>query len=486
MCHIFCPHPDVRRILSRVVLERGYADGLVGQLPYESGEICIDTLFELQESGNPPKDQGNDKIYGTTLSLLMRYPLVLPELSVDKNYIGNLRFVGYFFSALLTLGVFGVFGWITIYRNTRIVKAAQPFFLTLIASGVLLMSASLVPISMDDELFSVRAVSIACNVTPWLLTQGFVLVFSALFSKLWRVNRLVRLAQRFSKEKITTTRDVMLPFIFMTSANLIILACWTAIAPLEFVRLEHEGTDPWNRVISTYGQCTSEAGKSSAPYVTALCLLNFGALVIANFQAYKNRDIRTEFSESKYIAIVLASMTQAGFVGIPVMIVLNDQPQVEYVIRAPLIFITSAAILGFIFAPKIWYRPLIRPPGGSSAILSEEMKGTVYMSKSVAAIVRRGMDSGLMSGSESDSRNNSSHWTSIDDIRASSEKEMQAFKRAKTDSDLDDAEGRKTEGEEGTDDIRSFVRSKSDGRDDCENPLSVLEKLPIPTIDKVK
>ena len=60
------------------------------------------------------------------------------ELSVHKNCIGNFSFVGCVFPALLALGVLVFFGWITIYRNTRVVKASQSFFLQLIASGVLL------------------------------------------------------------------------------------------------------------------------------------------------------------------------------------------------------------------------------------------------------------------------------------------------------------------------------------------------------------
>jgi hypothetical protein len=66
------------------LMERGYADGLVGQLPYQSGEVCIDTLLQLQESGNPERDPDNELIFGTNLSLLLRVPLMLPE--VRKYY----------------------------------------------------------------------------------------------------------------------------------------------------------------------------------------------------------------------------------------------------------------------------------------------------------------------------------------------------------------------------------------------------------------
>jgi ABC-type sugar transport system substrate-binding protein len=62
------------------LMERGYADGLVGQLPYQSGEVCIDTLLQLQEVGNPERDPDKELIFGTNLSLLLRVPLMLPEV----------------------------------------------------------------------------------------------------------------------------------------------------------------------------------------------------------------------------------------------------------------------------------------------------------------------------------------------------------------------------------------------------------------------
>jgi gamma-aminobutyric acid type B receptor len=65
------------------LIGQGYADGLVGQLPYHQGEVCIDTLLQLQESGHPPKDPNNDLIYGTNLFFLMRIPLELPKVNFD-------------------------------------------------------------------------------------------------------------------------------------------------------------------------------------------------------------------------------------------------------------------------------------------------------------------------------------------------------------------------------------------------------------------
>jgi gamma-aminobutyric acid type B receptor len=281
------------------VLEKGYADGLVGRLPYEAGEICIDTMLDLTERGNPPKEPGNDNIFGTNLSYMIRVPLVLPTLTVDKNYLGGLRYFGYGLFGLIAVLSLVMIVWVIKRLETRIVRSSQPFFLSMVALGVLVMCSSIVPMSMDDENFSVDTVSTACNVTPWLVSMGFILVFSALYSNLRRVNRLVQSAQRLSKEKVTT-KDVMMPFLTLTTANLTILISWSTIAPLEFERMDHPGTDPWNRVISTYGSCVSSSGDvSSVSFISTISTLNFGALLVANIQAYQGRQIRSEYSESK-------------------------------------------------------------------------------------------------------------------------------------------------------------------------------------------
>ena len=139
-----------------------------------------------------------------------------------------------------------------------------------------------------------------------------------------------------------------------TSTNQLDFAiCWTALAPLRFVRNDHHGTDLWYRVISTYGSCVAHEHISSVPFVALLTIANLGALVILNVQAYKTRSINTEYSESKYIVIVVASMAQAGFIGIPLLFLVGEEPQATFVVRVLLIFVTCSAILCLIFIPKI-------------------------------------------------------------------------------------------------------------------------------------
>jgi hypothetical protein len=57
-----------------------------------------------------------------------------------------------------------------------------------------------------------------------------------------------------------------------------------------------------------------------------LAVMNVGLLIVANVQAYKARSIQSEFSESKYIWVVMASMLQTCIIGVPIVFSCLRQP----------------------------------------------------------------------------------------------------------------------------------------------------------------
>merc|ERR1711862_938245 len=99
------------------------------------------------------------------------------------------------------------------------------------------------------------------------------------------------------------------------------LLCWTIIAPLKYVRNPLPGTDDWNRRIASYGSCESNySGRKggSWPYLGILLSVGGITLIIANVYAYRCRHIQTEYSESRYIANIMASILQISLIGFPV------------------------------------------------------------------------------------------------------------------------------------------------------------------------
>lgn len=120
--------------------------------------------------------------------------------------------------------------------------------------------------------------------TPWLTSLGFVTAFSALFSKTWRINKLLHSAASFRRVKVTEM-DVIKPFAFLMSANVILLILWTILSPLEFQR-EADYTDEYGRVVSSHGSCvaSTEEGGGAIPYVVVLAVINLCPVVLANVQ----------------------------------------------------------------------------------------------------------------------------------------------------------------------------------------------------------
>ena len=335
------------------LVAKTYVDGLVGQAPYQMGIESIRLLLELASGKPAPEGSITSSIITTSLVEVVRVPLTLPRIVVNENQIGNLKYVGFVGTGITFLLAIAFVVFTFINRKRRVVKASQPLFLYMICFGVILMASAMIPLSVDDSWngHSERGCNIACMSFPWLLSLGFATTFSGLFSKTWRVNKIFRTTRRFVRKEVSA-KDVIVPFAFMLTGNVIVLSLWTALAPLEYSRQPHEGTDDWNRVISTYGACYSP---NALPYAIVLGLMNFGLLIVSNFQAYRARSIQSEFSESKYIGIVMASMLQTTLIGFPIVFLVNDNPQAVYLVVTFMIFVTCMAILLLIFVPKIYH-----------------------------------------------------------------------------------------------------------------------------------
>jgi len=139
--------------------------------------------------------------------------------------------------------------------------------------------------------------------------------------------------------------------------NFAVLLVWTILDPLVYTIEPHDGTDGWNRVISTYGSCQSD---DAFPYLFVLMLVNMGVLVIANWQAYRARNLQSEFAESKYIGLILGSMLQATIMGIPILFIVRENPQAFYLLLVFTIFFICLSCLLFIFAPKMVFAELFK------------------------------------------------------------------------------------------------------------------------------
>ena len=201
---------------------------------------------------------------------------------------------------------------------------------------------------IDDGIASQAICNFACMASPWLAATGMTLVFSALFSKIWRLHSVFKNAMRFQRVEVKA-KDVILPLVVMLSLNVIFLTIWTVLDPLYFERVYFGRTGSGE--ISSYGQCTAD-GVISKAMLFLILGVNMMAIVLANFQAYQARNISTEYSESKWIAFCMVSILQAMMIGTPILILASTNPTANFIVWSMLIFVICMSILGLLFVPK--------------------------------------------------------------------------------------------------------------------------------------
>lgn len=194
-----------------------------------------------------------------------------PEL----NQLGGWRYVGIGLMSLILLSAIASGYFLIKHRESPSFKSMQPLFLAMICFGIVILSLTILPLSIDDELHSENVCDTACMSAPWLLSMGLTVTFSALFSKLWRVNKLFgRSTMRRTK---VTERDVALPFVVLLSTNVMLLTAWTLADPSRWERMIVEGEE-WK----TYGACRS--GDTGTALMSVTYAIDFIALVLACHQ----------------------------------------------------------------------------------------------------------------------------------------------------------------------------------------------------------
>jgi hypothetical protein len=265
------------------------------------------------------------------------------------------------------------------------------------------MGLAILLLSFDDEIVSEAVCSAFCIAVPWLATFGWILTFSAIFTKTNRVNKIFHNPQRLRRIKVTPW-DVMKPFAFLLTVAGVVLIVWTAVSPPVWER-EVSQVDIFSRDVETKGFCNYD---ESAPYAIILMIILLGTVALSLYEAFVARNISTEFAESDYIFVVLCVVFLVSFMGIPVMLIARDQPQARFFCSACILFVICVAVLLLIFCPKMvahWRSSKLR--------LSSMMNSNVRMNGGAASGVNSDSNrnapsiyggrthvSGLFSGSE--------------------------------------------------------------------------------------
>lgn len=80
--------------------------------------------------------------------------------------------------------------------------------------------------------------------------------------------------------------------------------------------------------------------------------LHFAVLVYGNYMCYKSRNVGTSFLESKYVFMAMVSNLQIMALGLPMLIMVYDNPVSNYFMRTGIVFMNDFGVMMLIFVPK--------------------------------------------------------------------------------------------------------------------------------------
>lgn len=315
---------------------------------------------------------------------------VCPENSVSEGtgatqcyrYIDNmlphsLKVLGYVVVAInwaLAIG-FGV--WVFVHRKEPVVQLSQPFFLYLVAIGSAVSSATIIVLAVDASAEDdVESANIACVLIPWFYCIGFTLSFSALFAKSWRLGRIVN--NKLMKRIRITNMDLLKSILVVLCLDALVLAVWTALDPLHWVRttpVEFAGVSSNIVFVDSTGYCHSDY---FVAFITALAIVHVSLLLGGHVLLYRVRNLNAQFQERRYLLIVLYTSLQLIVLGIPLLLAVGDEPVARFLCLGGIVFLTEFAMLCLIFIPKIHSQH--RNRGKSAGEVAESLQKSSHSS----------------------------------------------------------------------------------------------------------
>ncbi len=260
--------------------------------------------------------------------------VIITETILVSEKVRNGWFAFAILSSLICLFIAGA---IITFRQRKVIKYATSTFCIIMAIGATL--GAIAPIPYADSTES------ACMARPLLPMLAFTLFFVPLVLKTWRVHQLFQ-SKNFRKQSISDLKLISMLTVFVL-VDIIIYSIWmsTDARPIP-TRNSVEGSNYQYTV-----ECTSDANDT---VFAAVAIYKGFILLTGSILAYSTRKVPSLFNESKYIAQCQYVLILFMALGIPLIRLVNGQPDLVFAISTIVMSFSSVFISILFFAPKFW------------------------------------------------------------------------------------------------------------------------------------
>jgi len=264
-------------------------------------------------------------------------PELLHDIPIMNYLTGGVQLFGLLFMSLsLFLNLLST-GLVSCYLHRTSIQNAQPVSLYAILLGSTTMVCSILLQSFDESYTTWSNVDTMCKIFPWALMTGFLLAYTALFSKLIVMKR----SDFFSKFDIIITCLCAL----LILAIVAVFCVWVSTEPVAWVR---EIVDPVT--LESYGICKREGSE----HYTLISLVAILLLCMA-YMAFRVKKLPQHFSEARWILFAIVSHIQILFIGLPLLhFIKATETDLYYLISSLLIWLVNFSMVMLIFGPKFY------------------------------------------------------------------------------------------------------------------------------------
>mmetsp|Transcript_19116 Transcript_19116/g.31846 ORF Transcript_19116/g.31846 Transcript_19116/m.31846 type:complete len:286 (+) Transcript_19116:964-1821(+) len=222
-------------------------------------------------------------------------------------------------------------------------------------SGAFISSSTILTLAVDDGIDGQgkEYADMACVLSPWFYTTGFMLTFTPLYVKMYRVSRVFQVS--FAGDDTISNRSLLQKIGLFWSVDGALCLVWTLVEPMKFTRVPLIYDEVYTDVVvQSVGSCF---GSQLDVYMIAIiACYHLLMLSYVAYYCYQTLDVNDAFSEAKYLRIAIGSSLQILLFALPIIIMVSDGPNtdVSLFIRASVIWLNDFSVLAFIFLPKLY------------------------------------------------------------------------------------------------------------------------------------
>jgi Receptor family ligand binding region len=143
------------------------------QLPTKEGDKFVYKMARVRESLNSSWKEIVPFVFANN----SKSPPALLRDPTEQNYLSKgIRIVGLAMMSFVMLLCLVSSILVVYYRKNKVIRAAQPIFMHLLAFGCFVSVSAILPLSYDESYgFTEDQLSMACMSVPWLATYGIVI-----------------------------------------------------------------------------------------------------------------------------------------------------------------------------------------------------------------------------------------------------------------------------------------------------------------------